>query len=89
MKNSLELPRSFEDMTIKQLRNIAKADLPDIQMIQRFTGLRSDQLRLIPYELIEKGAEHLRKLKANPIERHPVLWVGVYACGMSLPICWG
>ena len=70
MKNSLELPRSFEDMTIKQLRNIAKADLPDIQMIQRFTGLRSDQLRLIPYELIEKGAEHLRKLKANPIERH-------------------
>lgn len=69
MKTKIELPRTYEDLTISQYQKLSKP-MPDIQLVQAMCNIPDSQIREYPIQLIEETAKFVRELLANPIPKH-------------------
>lgn len=66
----LELPLTFDDITIGMIQRHGDRDLSDIEKVQIFAGVTHEEIKELPYEMIKKGAEHIDKILALPSQKH-------------------
>lgn len=65
----LELPQSYDDITLKMIQRHGERELDPIEKVQIYTDISTDEINKLPYQLIQKGAEHIDMLLANPTKR--------------------
>jgi len=66
----LELPLSFEDITISQVMKHGERQVSDFELLLIYTDHSADYLKGLPYQLIEKGARHIEFILENPQRVH-------------------
>ena len=67
---TINLPRKYEDITIKQIMQVGDKELNDIELVRVFAGLTHGQVNELPYAMIEKGAEHINEILQQPTSKH-------------------
>ncbi len=66
----LELPLSYEDITIAQLLKHGTRDLTDIEKIKIYANLSYNDVKTMPMKLIQEGAKHIDSILACPTTKH-------------------
>ena len=66
----LELPLSYEDITIGQLLKHGTRELTDIEKVQVYAGISFDEVKTMPIKLIQEGARHIDSILSCPTTKH-------------------
>jgi hypothetical protein len=66
----LELPLTFDDITIAMIQRHGDRDLSDIEKVQIFANVSHDEIKEFPYEVIKKASSHIDKILATPTQKH-------------------
>lgn len=66
----LTLPLGFEDITIEQIMKHGEREISDFEKVLIYGQYTADELKKMPYQLIEAGARHIDELLANPARVH-------------------
>ena len=70
----LEIPLTFDDVTLRQLQKYGEGEGSDMQKVVSFSGKAEDELRELPVKAIKTAAEHIDKVMLTPTQRHyPVI----------------
>jgi hypothetical protein len=65
----LEVPHTFDDITLRMIQRHGDREIEPIEKVQIYTGISTEDINKMPYQLIQKGAEHIDMLLANPLKR--------------------
>lgn len=66
----LELPLTFEDITIEQIMKHGERQVSDFELLLIYSDHSAEYLKTLPYQLIDKGATHIKSILDNPQRVH-------------------
>ena len=73
----LEIPLTFDDVTLKQLQIYGEGEGSNMQKVLGFSGMPEDEARKLPVSAIKSAAEHIDKVMLTPMQTHyPIITIG-------------
>lgn len=70
MSMKLELPLSFDDVTISMIQRHGDRELDPVEKVELYTGMTHEDVKKMPYQLIQEGANHIDQVLSTPTKRH-------------------
>jgi len=67
---TINLPRTYEDITIKQIMQAQGKEDNMIQLVRIHSNLAYEEVNELPYVMIEKAYEHIIEILKEPTSKH-------------------
>lgn len=72
----LKVPLSYEDIPLKHIVKHGNDDLNDYELVKVYGDYTDNDLKDIPYKLIEAGANHIKEVLSSEVTKHfPIIEV--------------